>query len=38
MTQIYADQPKSTVWNKIEYRPLEGFIYAITPFNFTAIA
>jgi 1-pyrroline-5-carboxylate dehydrogenase len=40
MMQIYADQPKSTsdVWNKIEYRPLEGFIYAITPFNFTAIA
>jgi 1-pyrroline-5-carboxylate dehydrogenase len=37
MTQIYADQPKSTVWNKIEYRPLEGFIYAITPFNFTAM-
>ena len=40
MTQIYNDQPKSTsdVWNKVEYRPLEGFIYAITPFNFTAIA
>ena len=40
MTQIYADQPKSTsdVWNRLEYRPLEGFIYAITPFNFTAIA
>ena len=40
MTQIYQDQPASNsdVWNKVEYRPLEGFIYAITPFNFTAIA
>ena len=40
MTQIYADQPKSTsdVWNRLEYRPLEGFVYAVTPFNFTAIA
>ena len=40
MTQIYADQPasESTIWNRLEYRPLEGFIYAITPFNFTAIA
>jgi 1-pyrroline-5-carboxylate dehydrogenase len=40
MTQIYNDQPKSIsdVWNKVEYRPLEGFVYAITPFNFTAIA
>jgi 1-pyrroline-5-carboxylate dehydrogenase len=40
MTQIYSDQPKSNsdVWNRLEYRPLEGFIYAITPFNFTAIA
>ena len=40
MTQIYNDQPASNsdVWNKVEYRPLEGFIYAITPFNFTAIA
>jgi len=40
MTQIYNDQPKSDsgVWNRLEYRPLEGFIYAITPFNFTAIA
>lgn len=40
MTQIYGDQPKSTsdVWNRLEYRPLEGFVYAITPFNFTAIA
>jgi len=40
MTEIYAEQPASTsgAWNRIEYRPLEGFIYAITPFNFTAIA
>ncbi|MEO0060166.1 MAG: L-glutamate gamma-semialdehyde dehydrogenase [Bacteroidota bacterium] len=40
MTQIYGDQPKSDsgVWNRLEYRPLEGFVYAITPFNFTAIA
>ncbi len=40
MTQIYADQPTSStgVWNRVEYRPLEGFIYAVTPFNFTAIA
>ncbi|MFA9186826.1 L-glutamate gamma-semialdehyde dehydrogenase [Flavobacterium magnesitis] len=40
MTQIYADQPTSdsSIWNRVEYRPLEGFVYAITPFNFTAIA
>lgn len=40
MTDIYNDQPESTsgAWNRLEYRPLEGFIYAITPFNFTAIA
>ncbi len=40
MTQIYAEQPKSNsdMWNRVEYRPLEGFVYAITPFNFTAIA
>ncbi len=40
MTQIYSEQPISTpgVWNRIEYRPLEGFVFAITPFNFTAIA
>ena len=40
MTQIYCDQPKSNsdVWNRLEYRPLEGFVYAVTPFNFTAIA
>jgi 1-pyrroline-5-carboxylate dehydrogenase len=40
MTQIYRDQPVSSpgIWNRVEYRPLEGFVYAITPFNFTAIA
>lgn len=40
MTEIYAEQPDSTsdAWNRLEYRPLEGFVYAITPFNFTAIA
>lgn len=40
MSDIYSEQPNSDdgIWNRIEYRPLEGFIYAITPFNFTAIA
>ncbi len=40
MTEIYAQQPASSpgVWNRLEYRPLEGFIFALTPFNFTAIA
>jgi 1-pyrroline-5-carboxylate dehydrogenase len=40
MTKIYAEQPISSegVWNRMEHRPLEGFVYAITPFNFTAIA
>ena len=40
MAQIYEEQPESSpgVWNRMEYRPLEGFVYAITPFNFTAIA
>jgi 1-pyrroline-5-carboxylate dehydrogenase len=40
MSQIYDDQPESSEgnWNRIEYRPLEGFVYAVTPFNFTAIA
>ncbi|WP_224483610.1 L-glutamate gamma-semialdehyde dehydrogenase [Robertkochia aurantiaca] len=40
MSEIYADQPDSDrgMWNRVEYRPLEGFVYAITPFNFTAIA
>ena len=39
--QMYAQQPAETspgVWNRAEYRPLEGFVYAVTPFNFTAIA
>ena len=38
--QIYAEQPQSSpgVWNRSDHRPLEGFVYAITPFNFTAIA
>ncbi len=40
MSQIYAEQPNSApgMWNRLEWRPLEGFIYALTPFNFTAIA
>lgn len=40
MTEIYQEQPNSNneAWNRVEYRPLEGFVYAITPFNFTAIA
>jgi 1-pyrroline-5-carboxylate dehydrogenase len=40
MTEIYAQQPQSSkgVWNRLEQRPLEGFVFAITPFNFTAIA
>ncbi|MCA0933426.1 L-glutamate gamma-semialdehyde dehydrogenase [Lutimonas saemankumensis] len=40
MTEIYSNQPESApgIWNRMEYRPLEGFVYAITPFNFTAIA
>lgn len=40
MAEIYSQQPISEhgIWNRIEYRPLEGFIYALTPFNFTAIA
>lgn len=39
--ELYAQQPEhnsTAVWNRLEYRPLEGFVYAITPFNFTAIA
>ena len=39
--QIMADQPVANskgIWNRVDYRPLEGFVYAITPFNFTAIA
>jgi 1-pyrroline-5-carboxylate dehydrogenase len=41
MTEIYKQQPPMTghgIWNRVEQRPLEGFIYALTPFNFTAIA
>lgn len=40
MTEIYRQQPASApgMWNRMEWRPLEGFIYALTPFNFTAIA
>ncbi|HEX5450334.1 MAG TPA: L-glutamate gamma-semialdehyde dehydrogenase [Gaiellaceae bacterium] len=40
MTRIYAEQPISSqgVWNRLEYRPLEGFVFAVSPFNFTAIA
>ncbi len=38
--QIYSEQPLSSaeVWNQVEYRPLDGFVFAVTPFNFTAIA
>ncbi len=41
MAEIYAQQPPTSakgVWNRVEQRPLEGFIFALTPFNFTAIA
>ncbi len=40
MTDIYSEQPDSSpaVWNRMEYRPLEGFVLAVTPFNFTSIA
>ncbi|MEY4217005.1 MAG: 1-pyrroline-5-carboxylate dehydrogenase [Bacteroidota bacterium] len=40
MTQIYREQPESLpgMWNRLEYRPLEGFVFAVTPFNFTSIA
>lgn len=41
MTEIYAQQPPANskgVWNRVEQRPLEGFVFALTPFNFTAIA
>jgi 1-pyrroline-5-carboxylate dehydrogenase len=39
MVRIYEEQPVSSpgVWNRMEYRPLEGFVFAISPFNFTAI-
>jgi len=40
MTRIYKEQPNSApgTWNRLEYRPLEGFVFAVTPFNFTAIS
>ena len=40
MTRIYKEQPQSApgTWNRLEYRPLEGFVFAVTPFNFTAIS
>lgn len=41
MHEIYNEQPSEnskTVWNRLEYRPLEGFVFALTPFNFTAIS
>ncbi len=40
MMDIYKQQPESSkgIWNRMEYRPLEGFVYSITPFNFTSIA
>ena len=40
MTEIYEQQPISTegIWNRVEQRPLEGFVFALTPFNFTSIA
>ena len=39
MTRVYAEQPISSqgIWNRMEYRPLEGFVFAVSPFNFTAI-
>ncbi len=39
-TEIYQNQPESLpgTWNRVEYRPLEGFVFALTPFNFTSIA
>jgi 1-pyrroline-5-carboxylate dehydrogenase len=40
MTRVYSEQPVSSpgIWNRMEYRPLEGFVFAVSPFNFTAIA
>lgn len=40
MTQIYSEQPESAdgTWNRMDHRPLEGFVFALTPFNFTSIA
>ena len=39
VTKLYSEQPESSpgVWNRLEHRPLEGFVFAITPFNFTSI-
>ena len=39
VTKLYSEQPESAegVWNRLEHRPLEGFVFAITPFNFTSI-
>ena len=39
MTQLYKEQPESSpgIWNRLEHRPLEGFVFALTPFNFTSI-
>lgn len=39
VTQLYQEQPESApgMWNRLEHRPLEGFVFAITPFNFTSI-
>src|SRR5690554_1349718 len=40
MAEIYTQQPESApgIWNRLQYRPLEGFVFALTPFNFTSIA
>lgn len=40
LTQIYSEQPfqAKNVWNRMDYRPLEGYVFAVTPFNFTSIA
>lgn len=40
MTELYSQQPESApgIWNRLEYRALEGFVFALTPFNFTSIA
>ncbi|MDN5359686.1 MAG: 1-pyrroline-5-carboxylate dehydrogenase, partial [Thermotogaceae bacterium] len=40
LTQLYQEQPESSnaIWNRSEYRPLEGFVFAVTPFNFASIA
>ena len=39
MSEIYKEQPESQagMWNRLEHRPLEGFVFALTPFNFTSI-